>query len=923
MSPPWPHRDGIPYNIARIMEFLPDEGATRSRGKSREHYTRVRLAWYYRPSDLNDRPNADPRLLLAAIFSEVQPVSHLRAKCRVRHKDKIADLQVWKRKPDHFYFQRVFDPYIRKEFDVLRSADVTNLPPEIREVLQSRYEFVVAERDVIGDLTDTLRLCETCDKWAPSHDSVRCDTCKCYYHMACVNPPLVAKPAKGYGWTCGACSRQHDEQVGNSTGRNLVPAKTRSSRTVSKSRSLVGINSVPNLRDINSEDRYFKMWPFRYFGLYTVAEDTLDPDDLIFPKAATRVGPRFQAVVGPWIPQTPRTTPQPSQTPDGIPERGGDDTIEMMSIISNMPPEQMDGFETFHRQLWPKPIMQRGVDFLEESARRYSLNYLGVTQRYTSNTRPRKWQTRDTRFWDKDWSQEEIEQFEKGIKQHGPEIRAIKEGIRTRSVYEVVRFYGHWKNERLGEEHRHSRSHSSWNLPMKRSRSPSSDDESSVYGFGGDVPRQMCGACRAKESGVWWKAPRGLPSEVMCDQCGISWRKYGDIRSGRIEEPKKSNGVEKRENTPQPPVKRTKVSASRGPSPPPVRTQHVCCCCKKSGPTGRVVQCVQCLVTVHAATYGVTDEEASAEMWTCELCQNQKSQESSLNPDCLLCPRTPNDKLQGKQSALASTILRLSKPTEGRGWVHALCSVFVPETSFTDASHLRLVEGISSVSDARWASDCSLCRQEGGAVVSCASGCGAQFHVSCAWLAGHAFGFELRPSKNSRRDPATIIEFRGETGVMKALIRCKSHSLAARPSFEICSLNTNGESALQLYCRTYKQVSVSHSYGLLRKAKRLDTLLRAQGFLPSGPPFIQPDDVTLASALKCNYCATQFSPCFWSEDGQRVVDPDILQVAICNQCKQVRNVSRSSTVPPTMDEGGDSAAIPSRAAVKGMIAIRD
>jgi hypothetical protein len=30
------------------------------------------------------------------------------------------------------------------------------------------------------------------------------------------------------------------------------------------------------------------------------------------------------------------------------------------------------------------------------------------------------------------------------------------------------------------------------------------------------------------------------------------------------------------------------------------------------------------------ATYGVTDEEAAAETWLCELCQNQKSQESSL-----------------------------------------------------------------------------------------------------------------------------------------------------------------------------------------------------------------------------------------------------------------------------------------------------
>lgn len=115
-------------------------------------------------------------------------------------------------------------------------------------------------------------------------------------------------------------------------------------------------------------------------------------------------------------------------------------------------------------------------------------------------------------------------------------------------------------SERLGEENRQSKSSISRNTSLKRSRSPSSDDESSVYGFGGDVPRQVCGACRSKESAVWWKAPRGLPSEVMCDQCGISWRKYGDIRSGRIDEPKKGNGVDKKENTPQPPVKRTKVS---------------------------------------------------------------------------------------------------------------------------------------------------------------------------------------------------------------------------------------------------------------------------------------------------------------------------------------------------------------------------
>ncbi|CAE6484289.1 unnamed protein product [Rhizoctonia solani] len=912
VSPPWPQRDGIPYNIARIMEFLPDEGAIRTRGKGREIITRVRLAWYYRPSDLNDRPSADPRLLLAAIFSEVQPVSHLRARCYVRHKDKISDLQAWKKKPDHFYFQRVFDPYIRKEFDVLRSADVTNLPLEIREVLQSRYEFVVAERDVIGDLTDNLRLCETCEKWAPSQDSVRCDTCKCYYHMACVNPPLVAKPAKGYGWTCGACSRHHDEQVSQPGGRHATPVtKSRSFKAAAKSRSLAGLNTNLSHRDINSEDRYFKMWPFRYFGLYTVAEDTLDPDDLIFPKAATRVGARYQAVVGPWIPLDGKASPQPSQNSDGVPERGGDDTIEMMSIIVMMSEEQIAAFHSFHQNLWSKSAMRYGVDFLEESARRYSLQHLGITQKYNGTTRPRKWQAKDTRFWDKDWTQDELEQFENGIKQHGPEMRAIKEGIKSRSIYEVVRFYGHWKNDRLGEEHRQSKTNTltGKNISLKRSRSPSSDDESSVYGFGGDVPRQVCGACRSKESAVWWKAPRGLPTEVMCDQCGISWRKYGDIRSGRIEEPKKGNGVDKRENTPQPPVKRTKViplnlglitlhieeffrfqCLAAHPRLPRRGNTSVVAAKKAALWVGwcNVRNVAFKFTQVGISVYGVTEEEAATETWLCELCQNEKSQESSLNPNCLLCPRTPNDTLQSKQNALASTMLRLSKPTEGRGWVHTLCSVFVPETSFTDASRLRLVEGISSVSDTRWASACSICRQEGGAVVSCASGCGTQYHVSCAWMAGHAFGFEVRQSKNTRRDPATIVDFRGEVGVLKALIRCKSHPNAPRPTFDICSLNANGESALQVYCRTYKQVSVSHSYGLLRKAKRLDTLLRAQGFLPpvSSPHSSQILSHTMSSGKAvCNSCATNDSPCFWSLDGQIMVDPETTSIALCNSCR--------------------------------------
>ena len=39
------------------------------------------------------------------------------------------------------------------------------VPDHIRETLTSRYEYVVAEKEVIPDLTDVIRLCDTCQEW--------------------------------------------------------------------------------------------------------------------------------------------------------------------------------------------------------------------------------------------------------------------------------------------------------------------------------------------------------------------------------------------------------------------------------------------------------------------------------------------------------------------------------------------------------------------------------------------------------------------------------------------------------------------------------------------------------------------------------------------------------------------------------------
>jgi len=44
-----------------------------------------------------------------------------------------------------------------------------------------------------------------------------------------------------------------------------------------------------------------------------------------------------------------------------------------------------------------------------------------------------------------DWSQDEIEAFEEGIRLYGHELFAIKKRVETRSMKDIVRFFYQWK----------------------------------------------------------------------------------------------------------------------------------------------------------------------------------------------------------------------------------------------------------------------------------------------------------------------------------------------------------------------------------------------------------------------------------------------------------------------------------------------
>lgn len=169
------------------------------------------------------------------------------------------------------------------------------VPEDVRNTLVERYEYIAAEKEVVPDLTDALRLCDTCTVWcaryvivylihichinltkqAFSLESVQCDRCKKYFHMHCVQPPLQAKPSRGYGWTCAPCSRRHEEEVDSRAAvRHATPVPIKlplkSNAPAPRGRGRPRKDRTQAEKEENFPVKHFRLWPFRYFGWVSI-----------------------------------------------------------------------------------------------------------------------------------------------------------------------------------------------------------------------------------------------------------------------------------------------------------------------------------------------------------------------------------------------------------------------------------------------------------------------------------------------------------------------------------------------------------------------------------------------------------------------------------------------------------------------------
>ncbi|KAH6666728.1 hypothetical protein B0J14DRAFT_678071 [Halenospora varia] len=315
---------GEPYYLGRIMEFL------HINNDSSQPIDALRLNWYYRAKDIG-RKVYDTRQVFASMHSDVSPLTALRGLCYIKHKTEVDKLEDLRKQKDHFWYEKLYDRYIHRYYDVIPTSQVINVPSEVKKVLDERWKFIVVEPGRGKELTSEVKSCKRCSKYCATNDSVDCAVCKNTYHMSCVNPPLLKKPSRGFAWACGPCSKAQEKRLEARNTPNVSDVHDPDDEelndeedTSSGGAADAVETSTTTPSDSNGMEVTFhpgtaeqihqaSLWLFRYLGIHCKVEDALDYDDRIYPRASSRLGPRHQAVVLPW-PGRPVEYVKPKET---------------------------------------------------------------------------------------------------------------------------------------------------------------------------------------------------------------------------------------------------------------------------------------------------------------------------------------------------------------------------------------------------------------------------------------------------------------------------------------------------------------------------------------------------------------------------------------------------------------------------------
>ncbi|KAL8642041.1 MAG: hypothetical protein Q9228_001235 [Teloschistes exilis] len=234
-------------------------------------------------------------------------------KCQIRNRHDIGSLDDYRKIKDNFWYEKMFDRYIHRYYEVIPTNQVINVPARVKKVLDERWRFVIVEQGRGKELTSAIKTCKRCAGYSASNDSVDCAICKSTYHMSCVQPALSKKPARGFAWACGPCSRKQERKL---EARNIptvqeTPHEDEEEEVFDEEEEEHNGHINTNGADSESlaavprpataeQTAQARLWPYRYLGIHCRVEDALDYDDRIYPRASSRLGPKHQANVTAW-----------------------------------------------------------------------------------------------------------------------------------------------------------------------------------------------------------------------------------------------------------------------------------------------------------------------------------------------------------------------------------------------------------------------------------------------------------------------------------------------------------------------------------------------------------------------------------------------------------------------------------------------
>ena len=124
----------------------------------------LRLNWYYRPKDIGRKIN-DTRQIFASMHSDISPLTALRGKCQIKHKSEAGDVDELRKIRDSFWYEKLYDRYIHRFYDVIPTSQIINVPGEVKKVLDERWKFIVVEPSRGKELTSAVKLCKRCNRY--------------------------------------------------------------------------------------------------------------------------------------------------------------------------------------------------------------------------------------------------------------------------------------------------------------------------------------------------------------------------------------------------------------------------------------------------------------------------------------------------------------------------------------------------------------------------------------------------------------------------------------------------------------------------------------------------------------------------------------------------------------------------------------